>query len=69
MVEKERIRDIQGFNPDYLGIYSRDVLAKLRSGDATWETQVPECIAHLIKERRLLGYLSLATPPGSGGVL
>lgn len=61
LLEKERIRDIQAFNPAFLEIYGRDVLAKLRAGDSTWESQVPECIADLIKERRLLGYLSLMT--------
>lgn len=36
-----------------LKIYSRDVLAKIRSGDPVWETMVPEPAVKLIKQRGL----------------
>ena len=34
---------------------SRDVLQKLRSGDASWETMVPAEVAKKIRERNLFG--------------
>jgi hypothetical protein len=51
----EGIRDVEG---ECLPILSRDVLARLRRGDSTWETMVPAAAADVIKSRRLLGYVS-----------
>ena len=33
-----------------------DTLAKIKSGDASWEEMVPAEVSAIIKERRLLGY-------------
>jgi hypothetical protein len=44
-----------------LGIDSRDVLVRLRRGDASWESMVPDEVAALIKSRSLLGYTDAAT--------
>src|SRR5262245_16870053 len=41
-----------------LKLYSRDVLNKIQSGDATWETLVPAPVVKVIKERKLFGYQS-----------
>jgi hypothetical protein len=32
------------------------VLAKIRQGDASWESMVPPQVAALIKDRKLFGY-------------
>lgn len=56
LVENQLIESILGFDQQCLPIYSRDVLARLRAGDASWEEMTPPMVAALIKERRLLGY-------------
>ncbi len=50
------IRQIEDYREDYLAIFSRDALEKIRSGDDNWESMVPERVVALIKERGLLGY-------------
>jgi len=47
---------LDNHNPEYLSILSRDVLAKIKKGDNTWETMVPAEIASVIKTRRFFGY-------------
>jgi len=48
--------DLDNFNPDYLHIFSRDVLQRIGSGDESWEQMVPEQVAALIKKRGFFGY-------------
>jgi len=52
---------IRNYNPDYLRILSPDVLAKIQSGDVSWENDVPAPIVRAIKESRLFGW---QLPPG-----
>lgn len=52
------IQDIETYNPDFLPIRSRDVLARLQSGDTAWENMVPAPIVSAIKANRLFGYKS-----------
>jgi hypothetical protein len=56
LTENKYIQSIDFYNKDYLPIFSRDVLAKIRAGDSTWETLVPPQVAHVIKERKFFGY-------------
>ncbi|HLG59325.1 MAG TPA: hypothetical protein VI485_28560 [Vicinamibacterales bacterium] len=58
LVENRLIESIRDVDEQCLSIYSRDVLEKLRSGDATWEAMTPPAVADLIKRRGLLGYLA-----------
>jgi hypothetical protein len=44
------------FRPDYLSIFSRDVLKRIASGDDAWETMVPSGAVELIKKRGFFGY-------------
>ncbi len=48
--------DLDNYNPDVLSILSRDVLAKIAKGDASWESMVPQEVADLIKKRCFFGY-------------
>jgi hypothetical protein len=48
--------DLDNYKPDLLGIFSRDVLAKIAAGDPSWESGVPKGVAELIKVRRFFGY-------------
>ncbi len=58
LVESGRIESLRDVDEECLPIYSRDVLARIRSGDRAWETMTPEAVAELIKHRGLLGYRS-----------
>lgn len=52
----KRIVDIQNYNPDYSEIYSRIILDKIAHHIPGWESEVPDGVAELIKERGLFGY-------------
>ena len=56
LLENHNVDCITGSNPDYLNIFSRDVLQRIKSGDDSWEKLVPLKVAGFIKERKLLGY-------------
>jgi len=56
LLENHYIQNLREYRPEYLQMFSRDVLAKLRSGDESWETMVPHQVAQVIKDRQLLGY-------------
>jgi hypothetical protein len=56
LVENGFIESIDFYNKDFLHIFSRDVLMKIREGDKSWETMVPTQVAQQIKERRFFGY-------------
>jgi hypothetical protein len=63
LLENHNLDCIVGSNPDYLNIFSRDVLQRIKSGDGTWEQLVPAKVAAIIKARRLLGYAPTTTAP------
>ncbi len=56
LTENKYIESIDFYNKDYLPIFSRDVLAKIRESDSTWESMVPPRVAQIIKERKFFGY-------------
>jgi hypothetical protein len=56
LLENGYLRDIRHYNPELLPIRRRDVLAKIQSGDSSWEDQVPPQIVAVIKRGRLFGY-------------
>ena len=60
LIENHYIESIKGFSPKIMGIYSRDVLQRIGSGDPTWEAMVPRPVADAIKERGLFGYTPAA---------
>ncbi len=47
---------LDNFNPDYLSIFSRDVLKRIPSDDESWSDLVPPQVAALIRERGFFGY-------------
>ena len=53
--ENERIRAMTNYHPEWLGIRSREVLAKIRSGSRDWDKMVPPEVARIIRQRRLFG--------------
>jgi hypothetical protein len=56
LLENRSIQQLHGFDAHCLPILSKDVLAKIRSGNDTWETMVPPQVAQMIKERHLFGF-------------
>jgi hypothetical protein len=56
LAENGYIESIDFYNKDYLRIFSRDVLVKIRNDDPSWEAMVPPAVASLIKERYFFGY-------------
>ncbi len=55
LTENNYIQPIRDYTPAYLPIFSKNVLSRIQSGDATWETMVPPQVAKDIRERRLFG--------------
>ncbi|HXG47782.1 MAG TPA: TonB-dependent receptor [Methylomirabilota bacterium] len=56
LIENRLIESVRDFDEDCLRIFSREVLARIRSGESGWESLVPPVVADMIKQRRLLGY-------------
>ncbi len=46
---------LDNFKPEYLSIFSRDVLKKIAAGDSAWQEMVPIGVAELIKQRGFFG--------------
>jgi hypothetical protein len=67
LFENRLIESLRDFDERCLPIFSRDVLRRIRSGDASWETMVPDAVAEIIKKRRLLGYREPGTAPNGSG--
>ncbi len=63
LLENHNIECIVGFDPNYLSIFSRDVLRRIKEGDASWEKMVPDAVAAAIKKRGLFGYAVPAAAP------
>ncbi len=51
LIENNFIESIRGYDSKCLSIFSRDVLDKIRTGDNSWETMVPESVIEIIKTR------------------
>ena len=47
---------LDNFSEEYLSIFSRDVLKRIASGDATWQEMVPPEVAELIRQKSFFGY-------------
>ena len=56
LVNSGYIESIETFHRDYLSIFSRAILAKIRNHDHTWEQMVPPEVAKCIKENYFFGY-------------
>ena len=56
LLENHYIEGIVGFDREVLGIFSRDVLGRIRERNPVWEQMVPPSVAAAIKKRKLFGY-------------
>ena len=50
-----KVVDIFDFEPDYLEIFSRDILQRIKSNQPGWESQLPEGIAEMIQKEKMFG--------------
>lgn len=48
--------NLDNFNPEYLHIFSRDVLQRIAAPDEAWTQMVPASVADLIKKRGFFGH-------------
>jgi hypothetical protein len=53
LLENGFIRSMKNTRPEFLSIRSKDVLAKIRAGDASWQQMVPPEVARIINDRGL----------------
>jgi hypothetical protein len=63
LLENGFVQATKNVKPELLAIRSRDVLARIQSGDAAWEKLVPPAIVEIIKRDRLFGFV-----PAGGAV-
>jgi hypothetical protein len=47
---------LDNYRPEFLPIFSRDVLRRIAANDDSWETMVPPDVAELIRRRAFFGY-------------
>ncbi|RYD44438.1 MAG: hypothetical protein EOP85_09450 [Verrucomicrobiaceae bacterium] len=55
LAERGSFVALDNFNPDYLSIFSRDVLKKIAEGNEAWKDMVPDGVSDLIVKRRFFG--------------
>lgn len=55
LLDHRNIVDVEGYNPDILHIYHKEVYRMIREGTPGWEEKVPPEVAQLIREKRLMG--------------
>jgi hypothetical protein len=48
---------LDNYKPEFLPIFSRDVLRRIAAADESWENMVPPEVAELIKRRAFFGYV------------
>ena len=51
-----KVVDISNYNPQNIGIFSRDVLSKIENNEDDWEKLLPPGIAEIIKMKHLFNY-------------
>jgi len=62
LLENGHITSIENCHPDYLSLFPPLVLAKIQSGDASWEKDVPPPIVEIIKRGKMFGWQEMASP-------
>jgi len=51
-----KVMDIFDFEPEYLDIYSREVLKKIKNNEVGWDEHLPEGISEMIVKKKMFGY-------------
>ena len=50
-----KVTDVLNYNPDFLKIFSREVLTKIENNEQDWEEMLPTGVAEIIKQNQLFG--------------
>ena len=56
LVTNGKMVDLEEYNPEYLSIFSKEVLEMIKKGESGWEKMVPELVAQVIKDKKLFGF-------------
>jgi hypothetical protein len=56
LLDRGGINALDNYSNECLRIFSREILKKIKSGDASWETMVPVAVADIIKNKSYFGY-------------
>ena len=56
LLDRGSLVSLENYDPSVLPILSREVFRRLKKGDSSWETMVPEEVAEIIKRRGLFGH-------------
>jgi hypothetical protein len=56
LVRRGSFVQLDNYNPQYLPIFSRDVLKRIAAGDESWDEMVPPQVAEIIRNRGFFGY-------------
>src|SRR6059058_4210987 len=56
LIDNQYVQEIADYHPEYLRIHPPDVLARLQSGDGSWERMVPPEVVYMIKKCEFFGY-------------
>jgi hypothetical protein len=56
LIDRGNIEQLDNFNREYLHIFSRDILDKIRNGDPSWEGMVPAGVGDVIKRNAFFQY-------------
>jgi len=56
LVRRGSFVQLDNYNPEYLPIFSRDVLKRIASDDHSWSEMVPPQVAEIIRSRGFFGY-------------
>jgi hypothetical protein len=54
--QRHSLVPIRGYDPELLGIFADNVLARLQAGESGWEAAVPDGVAEAIKRQGLFGW-------------
>jgi len=57
LTDRGSFKQLDNFTPEYLHIFSRDVLHRIATQDTEWEKMVPSAVAEMIKTRAFFGYV------------
>ena len=51
-----KVMDIFDFEPEYLDIFSREILKKIKNNEAGWDEHLPEGISEMIVKKKMFGF-------------
>ena len=51
-----KVMDIFDFEPEYLDVFSREILKKIKNNEAGWDEHLPEGISEMIVKKKMFGF-------------